>query len=88
MEATKNILSVFTYNSPVGKFLIFFNHNIQKWDLVLDDELLGHYTNTVAAADDVYCQATGSYEWDSYDIYSMIEEIPTDVYEWEHHIKK
>jgi hypothetical protein len=46
--------------------------------LWLDDELLGSYTAPVQAADDVYMQATGAYEWDDQE---SVEE-PTDLSKW------
>lgn len=48
------------------------------WQLWLDDELLGSYQHPEAAADDVYCKATGSSEWDCSN-----EEEPTDLSDWE-----
>jgi len=46
--------------------------------LGIDDKVLGSYHSPIAAADDVYCQATGWYKWDS------LEPItsPTDLSEW------
>lgn len=39
----------------------------------------------MAAADDVYTQSTGYYEWDSQDIDSIIVDVPTDIHQWEYY---
>lgn len=80
-----NINKVFSYDSPIGQFKIFFN---KKWLLLFNNECLGQYNDPVAAADDVYCQATGSYNWDAFDFSDSLEEVPTDLYEWNYYDKK
>jgi len=68
----------YQYRSPLGVFIIKSQAN-GRWGLWLNDELLGSYHSSVAAADDVFMQATGDYDWDTLnDI-----DIPTDVYEWD-----
>ncbi len=66
------------YKTEVGTF------NIRKqfdgcWGLWLDDGMLGSYLSPEAAADDVYTQSTGCYEWDS--LQSVTE--PMDLLDWE-----
>ncbi len=85
MEEVKKTENVFIYNSPVGKFFIQYDFRIKKWSLGIEDEILGHYPTSVAAADDVYCQATSFYDWDAYDIDTILEEVPTDIYCWEYY---
>lgn len=67
------------YRSPIGIFTVKI-HKF-KWGLFFNDELLGVYDTPVGAADDVYLQVTGYYEWDSLQGVSL--DIPTDIYEWE-----
>jgi hypothetical protein len=83
MEDIDDIRFYFNYKSPIGVFIIQFDTNVSKWALILDDIIYGHYTSPIAAADDVYCKATGSCEWDSINISNL--SIPTDIYEWEKH---
>lgn len=71
-------MRIYQYRSPIGRFLIKL-HTKDRWDLWLRDELLGSYHSAVAAADDVYTQTTGDYDWDSL----QGADIPTDIYEWE-----
>ena len=67
---------MYQYMSPIGCFLIKPQAN-SRWGLWLKDELLGSYHSALAAADDVYTQATGDYDWDSLDCV----DIPTEIYE-------
>ena len=83
MESVNNTGNIFIYYSPVGKFFIKYDFKVCKWILGLGEEVFGFYESTVAAADDVYCQASGCYEWDSMDIDSILEDVPTDIYCWE-----
>ncbi|GHV55909.1 hypothetical protein AGMMS50268_28800 [Spirochaetia bacterium] len=87
MEEINNHNNIFIYKSPVGTFHIAYNPNSGKWTLGLKDEIYGEYLSTVAAADDVYCQATGFYEWDSLDISNLLD-APTDIHCWEIRRKK
>jgi len=83
MELINNQNFIYYYKSPIGLFFIRFNLSMEKWELGMKDEVLGYYQDTIAAADDVYCQATGCYEWDSLDINIVNDKAPTDIYEWE-----
>ena len=78
-----NIRNVFEYNSPVGKFTIKFNKKLDRWELSIRNVVYGQYLDPVAAADDVYNQATNFDEWDLYDIDPILENIPPDLYSWE-----
>jgi hypothetical protein len=71
-------MKFYQYQSPIGCFKIVAQAN-GRWGLWFKDDLLGSYSSAVAAADDVYTQATGNSRWDSLKGIS----IPTDVYEWE-----
>jgi hypothetical protein len=81
MELINNPTFSYIYKSQVGAFYIRYNPSLQKWDLGMDDEVFGYYPTTIAAADDVYCQSTGCYQWDMLDISKI--DAPTDIYEWE-----
>jgi hypothetical protein len=83
MDSINNRNSIFIYKSPVGNFFIQFDKRLNKWMLGMENEVYGHYIDPVAAADDVYCQASGCYEWDLLEIDSILEEIPTDIYCWD-----
>lgn len=71
-------MKVYYYRSPIGCFVIKSQTN-GRWGLWLKDNLLGSYHSAMAAADDVYMQATGDYEWDEMNGI----DIPTDISEWE-----
>ena len=83
MELINNHNYTYIYKSPVGVFYIHYNPSMEKWDLGMDDNIFGYYLTTIAAADDVYCQSTGCYEWDSLDINIITDKVPTDIYKWE-----
>ncbi len=68
---------MFYYKTDAGTFWIKQESN-GRWTLRLNGEALGSYNSPEQAADDVYMQATGSYEWDSKD--EILE--PTDLGEW------
>jgi hypothetical protein len=82
MELINNPKYTYVYKSPIGIFYIHYNPSFEKWDLGMDGEIFGSYITTIAAADDVYCQATGCNKWDILDI-SNNPDVPTDIYEWE-----
>jgi hypothetical protein len=71
-------LMTYIYRSRVGVFFIVPN-NQGGWWLGVDDERLGHFLSPQAAADAVYMQATGHYDWDCFPSVSG----PTDLSEWE-----
>ncbi|MFQ5432358.1 MAG: hypothetical protein ACE5EN_07635 [Nitrospinota bacterium] len=68
------------FKSKVGTFIIK-PHGNNSYGLWINDDLLGNYPSPVAAADDVYVQVTGCYEWDS--LKDGDSSAPTDIYEWE-----
>ena len=72
---------VFVYKSPIGLMKIFLDSN-QRYALAIGDTVYGHYHSPVAAADDVYCFATGCYEWDKLQTKMMLD-VPTDIHEWQ-----
>ena len=81
MEDIEDIKNYFKYVSPVGIFVIQYDYNESKWSLGINNTVHGLYSTPIAAADDVFCQTTGYYEWDSFDTIKII--TPTDVYQWE-----
>jgi len=56
---------------------------MEKWELSMKDDVFGYYLTTIAAVDDVYCQATGCNEWDTLNTDKIAVSIPTDIYEWD-----
>ena len=70
---------LYIYKSPVGIIKIIKSNN--RYNLVIDKTVYGSYNSAVAAADDVYTQTTGYYEFDILDCSEV--DIPTDIYEWE-----
>jgi len=67
------------YKTEVGTFLIYRNPNDPaRFLLKIENEILGSYLTPEMAADDVYMQATGWYEWDTLPNVSG----PTDLSEW------
>ncbi len=71
-------MKICQYRSPIGRFLIKPQAK-GRWGLWSKDDLLGSYHSALAAADDVYMQATGNYDWDSLDGV----DIPTNITVWE-----
>lgn len=69
---------LYSYLSPIGRMFICPNQH-GRFDLVINNEFRSSYKNAIQAADDVYCQATGYYDWDTLECYN----IPTDISEWE-----
>ena len=71
---------LYHYKTRVGTFWIAPQPNVPgRFWLGVDDEALGSYHSAEAAADDVYSQSTGYYEWDA------IEEpvtSPCDLSDW------
>ncbi len=69
----------YTYRTRVGTFCIRPQPNSPgRWWLCIGDDALGSYHSPEAAADDVYTQSTGHFEWDSL---PPVED-PTDLSEW------
>jgi len=70
---------LFHYRTRVGTFWIAQQPGGRgRFLLGIGDEALGSYHSPAAAADDVYCQATGCYEWDALGPVTS----PTDLSEW------
>lgn len=69
---------VFVFRSPFGLFIIKPHNN--RWGLWCGDDLLGSYHRPEAAADDVYMQATGHYDWDGK---KTDGTEPMDLSDWE-----
>lgn len=69
---------MFYYDSPIGRIVIKYINN--RYYIIINSDYYGPYTSAVAAADDVYCHATGCFEWDILDC--DIDDVPTDIYEW------
>jgi len=67
----------FVYRSRFGLLAIRPARN-GRWNLWIGDDIYGQYHSPIAAADDVYMQATGHYEWDDQD--NLME--PCDLSEW------
>jgi len=88
MELIDNPEFIYYYKSPIGLFFIRYNPSVQKWDLGMRDDVFGYYLTTIAAADDVYCQATGCHEWDNLDVNNIQDKVPTDIYQWERRKRK
>lgn len=68
---------MYVYESPVGAFTI---QEVQgRFVLQLGGEVLGRYASPNAAANDVYLQSTGSFEWDGA---ALPADAPTGISEW------
>ena len=50
-----------------------------KFDLIINDDVVGSYTSAQAAAEDVFTCTTGSDEWDR----QGAVDQPTDIHEWQ-----
>lgn len=68
------------YESPIGLMKIYQNRD-GRYSLQILETVYGSYDSPAAAADDVYCFATGCDEWDF--LCGTIDP-PTDIYEWSH----
>ena len=74
---------MYSYRTKFGTFFIRAHPRLAgRWLLQIGDETLGSYHSPLAAADDVYCQATGYYEWDTMRPSPL---QPTDLSEWQIH---
>ncbi len=69
----------YIYKTRIGTFSILMQSG-GRWGLWINDDLLGSYQSPESAANNVYTQTTGYYEWDSLD--PVIE--PCDLSEWVH----
>lgn len=66
------------YHSPIGDWFIIPSSG--RYQLVFSSVCYGVYHSAVAAADDVYCFATGCDEWD---LLAGSLEPPQDPSEWD-----
>jgi hypothetical protein len=65
--------------SAAGCRLLIAPRKDGRFDLLINDEVVGSYNSAVAAADDVFTCATGNQEWDKQG--TVVQ--PTDIHEWE-----
>lgn len=72
---------MYIYKSPIGLMRIFYNENVARYSLVINDTCYGNYHSAVAAADDVYVHETGCNDWDLLD--GEVSDVPTDIYQWQ-----
>ena len=68
---------IYYFKSPVGTFKI--TPKAGRYLLEINGDICGTYPSAVAAADDVFTQSTGCYEWDELDS----PYAPSDITEWE-----
>jgi len=73
-----NYYLMWLYRSTCGLFTIKVEPD-GRYGLWLEEELLGTYETAALAADDVYTQSTGAYEWDDQE---PVEE-PSDLSKWD-----
>lgn len=71
-------MTIYRYRFSHGIFFIKPQPS-GRWGLWLNECLLGSYHSAAAAADDVYMQATGFYDWDSL----RNETPPGDLTDWD-----
>lgn len=71
---------MYSYNSPIGQMLIYFDERAGKYALRICDIVYEHHDSALSAADNVYMHSTGCPEWDNLD---GKVNAPTDIYEWE-----
>ncbi|MGW8168743.1 MAG: hypothetical protein ACWGHH_01925 [Sulfurovaceae bacterium] len=72
-------MHIYTYNADIGTFEIKqIDH--KRYELWIDDEILGTYENAKSAAQDVARFNTGYTEWDRWE--NELQDFPTDLSEW------
>ncbi|HSZ58322.1 MAG TPA: hypothetical protein VK797_21840 [Tepidisphaeraceae bacterium] len=71
---------IYHWESPVGAFAIWLDHDKGKWALSTRDGTLGHYEHPAQAADHVRERSTGFTLWDEYD---RNFAAPIDLSGWE-----
>ena len=72
-------MRTYTYNSDIGTFEIKpFGH--EKYELWLEEELLGTYESAKFAAQDVADFNTGYIEWDRFK--NELQNFPSDLSRW------
>ncbi|QHZ49917.1 hypothetical protein [Paenibacillus larvae] len=70
---------MYVYKSPVGLMKIYIDRKVGRYALDINGIIVGHYLNAADAADDVYTQVTGYYDWDDLD---GDVDPPSDLSEW------
>ncbi|CAG5016276.1 hypothetical protein DYBT9275_05518 [Dyadobacter sp. CECT 9275] len=55
---------IYYFKSKYGLFSIRPQPGADRVQLFLNEEILGSYVNAASAAEDVYIQETGYFEWD------------------------
>ncbi|ARF67620.1 hypothetical protein B7C51_06920 [Paenibacillus larvae subsp. pulvifaciens] len=70
---------MYAYKSPVGLMKIYIDRNVGRYALDINGIIVGHYLSAADAADDVYTQVTGYYDWDDLD---GDVDPPSDLSEW------
>lgn len=70
---------MYFYDSPLGVFTI--RQEAGRFVLRLDYEILGRYSSPTAAANDVYMQSTGSFQWDGC---ILPPDAPTGLGDWQY----
>ena len=88
MELINNPNYTYYYKSPIGLFFMRYNSSLRMWSLGMENGIYGNYSTTIRAADDVYTQHTGCYEWDNLNVDKFLYKVPTDIYEWERTLDK
>lgn len=72
-------MKIYAYNSDIGTFGINqVGH--ERYELWIDEELLGSYESAALAAQDVAAFNTGYNEWDTLE--NDIENYPEDLGQW------
>jgi hypothetical protein len=69
----------YTYNADIGTFEIKQTGH-KRYELWIDDEILGTYENAEFAAQDVARFNTGYTEWDRWE--NELENYPANLSEW------
>jgi hypothetical protein len=72
-------MHIYTYNADIGTFEIKqIDH--KRYELWIDDEILGTYENAKSAAQDVATFNTGYAEWDRWE--NELQDFPSNLSEW------
>lgn len=72
-------MDIYTYNADVGTFEIKQTGH-KRYELWINDEILGSYENAEFAAQDVARFNTGYTEWDRWE--NELQDFPSDLSEW------
>ncbi len=71
---------MWVYHSPVGDMVIKPADD-GRYVLLCNGEIYGSWISPTAAADDVYCHATGFFDWDV--LAGQLDCEPSGISEWE-----